>query len=673
MKNFALMSAIALTSTIGFTACSSSEDATEPTTDVNPTFDGTSVRTDFAFSVAGGPMSATRMGGGIVQETSGTFNGMKDMYLFPFSATPAISVVTNYANGTTKNYPLGTLTGITNEQSSKVYALQIPVGTSNFLFYATSNPNETTKIKKGSLNSSLTQTIGNTEDITFSLDKILTTTTLGSDATHMADYLSYIAQAEVASTADANVKIHWYDAPTQAQTIGQYSTLAKMYNDFTGIGTYDSRAGSEEAVLRTVFDLYVTASAIVSTGSEGDVKNLADEICKRITSGKRDNENIVISSRIAVDKTADANDPTKWTYKWYNEANKPTATFPHNLGLPMGAAQLSYNATSHTFSYKDPVWYELHSSDTPTTITGTSVDIKKICYPAELIYFDNSPLRATNSYKQVNDYPKTVANWDADLGTTNGFSTDWNNTTVQPSTRAVAMQNNVNYGVALLQTTVKLKDAEAQSMNDNMKALTGSTSDNVIDGKKFEVTGIIVGGQPATVGWNMTNPGLKDGTLGKSDFSSVIYDQDITFANTPISTVESAKNYTLVLDNYVSGSSQSTIRIALELVNKSGSDFYGINGIIPAGHTFYLCGELNPASPESPYVKATRKSSYRITEEGTARVFIQDYKTVANITIGKESLKKAYNTIPDLRSTEVLFGLSVDLTWENGLTFNVEM
>ena len=37
--------------------------------------------------------------------------------------------------------------------------------------------------------------------------------------------------------------------------------------------------------------------------------------------------------------------------------------------------------------------------------------------------------------------------------------------------------------------------------------------------------------------------------------------------------------------------------------------------------------------------------------------------------IGKESLKSAYNVIPDLRSPKLEFGLSVNLEWKEGLTF----
>ena len=71
------------------------------------------------------------------------------------------------------------------------------------------------------------------------------------------------------------------------------------------------------------------------------------------------------------------------------------------------------------------------------------------------------------------------------------------------------------------------------------------------------------------------------------------------------------------------------------------------------------------------FKKATRNgvTTYRVTNEDVARVFIQDYKTKAKFTITADALKNAYNTVPDLRATMVTFGLSVDLTWEPGLEF----
>lgn len=683
MKNLALMSAIALTSAVGFTACSSSDDVTQ---DTNPTYDGSSVRTDFAFSISSGAMGTTRMTGENTLQADNSFKGMKDMYLLPFSLgtgnEPANNTSTNISTSTGKNFPLGSLSGITEAQSSKVYSLSLPVGTDNFLFYGTVDNSEVTlKTKRGSLTSSLANTIGNTDDISFSLVPI--SANLGDDQAKLEAYLSNIAKANIGSASDDQ---NWWYTPTKAQTDGTYSALATLYTNFTTIG--ETRAGSAECILRTVLDLYRTAKGVIMVANApapneeaNNVYKIAQAICNAITSGDGTSGcyKVTITETAPVSPATIA--PETWTAAWSGLTN---TTFPRNLQLPMGAAQLTYNTTSHTFSYKTNPNYVIE--------TAAGVALTDITYPAELIYFDNSPLRATNSYKTEGDFPKTVAKWDADLGTAGGFSSDWSGTRVEPSTRAVAMQNNVNYGVALLQTQIKMAAGIASNMIDNMKGLYPSALANQtnIDGTKFEVTGILIGGQPKSVGWDMTNPGLPVVTSpaynGREVFQNVIYDQDIPFNTTennvttytpiPVGSL-SAPIYTLVLDNYTATNSetQKPVRFALELVNKSGKDFYGAEGMIPNGHTFYLCGELNPSATSgvTPYTKAIRSNSYRITKEDKQRVFMQDYKTIAEITISNDALQKAYSSIPDLRATEILFGLSVDLKWESGVKFNVEL
>lgn len=685
---YAMMSAIALTSAVSFTGCASDDGAS---VDTNPTYDGTSVRTDFAFSISSGKMGGTRMTAENTLQADHSFLGIKNMYLFPFSLgktgdelnVPANNTSTNISNGTGKNFPLGSLTGISNEQSSKVYSLQLPVGTDNFLFYGTvDNSQVTLQTARGALTSTLANTIGNTDDISFSLVPI--SANLGDDKAKLEAYLSTIAKAHIGATGS---ETWWYDTPTTAATDGAYTTLATLYTNFTTIN--DAHAGSAEAILRTVLDLYRTAKGVIMQGNApasgneadaNDVYKIAKAICTAITTG----DGTTGCYKVTITETAPVSPatiaPETWTAVWSGLTH---TDFPRNLKLPMGAAQLTYDTTNHTFSYKTNPNYVVQSAE--------GVALGSITYPAELIYFDNSPLRATDSYKTVGDYPTTVAGWDNASGTSDKkFSDDWKSESrVEPSTRAVAMQNNVNYGVALLQTQIKMAES---NMEDNMKGIHSSATANQtdIDGTKFEVTGILIGGQPKSVGWDMTNPGLKDLTgnnsnsNGREEFDQVIYDQDIPFniTNNNVTTYTpipvgsfSDPIYTLVLDNYTSGETQKSVRFALELVNKSGKDFYGKEGMIPNGHTFYLCGELNPnaSTGVTAYTKATRPDSYRITKEDIQRVFMQDYKTVAEITISADALQKAYSSIPDLRATEVLFGLSVDLKWEKGVTFEIEL
>lgn len=656
MKNFALMGAIALTSAVGFTACSSSEDATNSTADVNPTYDGSSVRTDFAFNITKASQGTTRMTSAKTQNNN-TFLGMSKMFLFPFSEVPAANKTTNLPSAN-PNYSLGDLTSAditttspTTSNSKKIYSLTLPIGTNNFLFYGTAtHANTDADFAVGKLTSSLNDYVANTNDISFSLAQIATT--LGDDATNLAAYLTKIAQA-----TDWAGTVSIVNGSTSSTNPDAYVSLADLYTKFTTI--YTDRCGSAEAIKRTIMDLYKSAKAINGQSSVTGVQTIATAICDAI----KDNTSTVHMTIVDT-----ATDPADWTFTWVGLSDE---TFPAGgtLKLPMGAVQLVFDGTLKTFSYKP-------TSTSVTNLSSFGINYTDICYPSELVYFDNSPLRATDVYKKATDYQSTPESWDIQFRATTG---DWTGTSVGPSTRAVAMQNNVNYGVSMLESTVKLQTA---TLTDNRRGILGGSATNQtdIDGTGMKVTGILIGGQPGAVDWNMVSN-------SSTGFDKIIYDNDVQYGNA-LSTTQSASNYTIVLDNLKGdgttptepAATQDDVNFALQIKN-GNKDFYGKTGMIPAGSTFYLVGTLSASSPSTardiPNVKtgasttAKRNTVYRITHEATDRVFVQDYKTTANITINTDALKNAYSTIPDLRSTELLFGLSVDLSWQAGAIYNV--
>ena len=120
-------------------------------------------------------------------------------------------------------------------------------------------------------------------------------------------------------------------------------------------------------------------------------------------------------------------------------------------------------------------------------------------------------------------------------------------------------------------------------------------------------------------------------------------------------------NYTLVLDNKdTSGATQSNVNVVVELQNNA-ADFYGANGLIPEGSKFYLAGTLDLTASG-----VTKPSGSTVDH-----VFVKDHTTIANFTI--KDLKKAYNCIPDLRTSKINVGLAVDLKWQEGITFNVDL
>lgn len=667
-KNFfyALMSAIALTGSIGFTACSSDSDAV---VENNPTYDGTSVRTDFAFNITKASQG-TRMTDENVQETGGfSFRGMSDMFLLSFHGEPGTSVEA------TTNYPLGDLNNtvdITSAKSSKVYSLSIPVGTDNFLFYGKATRGGKTNYQVGRVSSSFydvngarttaetsplatadkkkAEDIKKISDIQFSLTPVQTS--LGTDATKIAAYLTSIANTT-----------GWAGTVTLSATDARYSSLADLYTKFTS--NYNARSGSAEAVERMILDLYRSAKAINAENSVAEVTTIANAICASISPNT--------GVRVVINSTDP--DPEKWTGAL---ANLQDAKFPSGvLSLPMGAAQLRWDDTNKEFIYNDNPYY----AEGGTTTLEANTALNKYCYPAELLYFDNSPLRSTDSYKKVSDYPTSVAKWDAELGTEGAFDTSWTGEEVQATTRAVAMRNNVNYGVSLLESYVQLNTT---SLKDNQTAILNSPTNvdqTIVLGEQYTVgsdtktraitlKGILVGGQPGTVNWQMLP--------ASTAFDHVIYDKELDANSTwdLTTTTKSDNVYTVVFDNYKTASQaeQNDVLVALEFVNNTGKDFYGVNGMIPAGHTFYLVGLLDhDASTTSNTWENDYPAKYRIPQAAIKRVFGQDHKAIARFFIGGESLKKAYSTIPDLRSTEVLFGLSVDLEWKSGMTFNINL
>jgi hypothetical protein len=223
----------------------------------------------------------------------------------------------------------------------------------------------------------------------------------------------------------------------------------------------------------------------------------------------------------------------------------------------------------------------------------------------------------------------------------------YSETEVSSATRGVVLDNPIQYGVGRLKSQVVLASGtlNANDADGNEVAVTN------VPGAGFPVTGILIGSQK-NVAWNFEPTGTATYT---------IYDPVQTGgASVKASTTASAANYTLALQT----TKDEEVRVVVELVNDA-DDFYGeANQLIPHGSKFYLAATLNPKANSGV-------TGYDEDIDAQNRVFCQDVETIVNFTVGANSLKKAYNTIPDLRSPQMELGLSVDLTWKTGLTFNV--
>jgi hypothetical protein len=156
------------------------------------------------------------------------------------------------------------------------------------------------------------------------------------------------------------------------------------------------------------------------------------------------------------------------------------------------------------------------------------------------------------------------------------------------------------------------------------------------------------------------------------------------YAKNTTSTVYSDPNYTMVFDNLNPGDGeQQNVNICLEFTNNTGSDFYGKDGLIMNGQKFYLVATLElPGTQADDDAIADLKFNEARTffPDKTLRVFIQDFVTTAQISLTAGSASEpggalggATPTIPDLRTSEQSLGLSVDLKWKKGLTFNVDL
>lgn len=413
-----------------------------------------------------------------------------------------------------------------------------------------------------------------------------------------------------------------------------------------------------EAILERLTTIAKTATSNGQKWSEIGTEASADNDAKilhslytkfiNLTAGSANSVNSFIDHLVGAIESQGVNTDMAKAIK--NNCIKVSGDFPRGLFLPDGVVRVKFDDTTNSFTF-------VTTTAGTTTTSSDLIDYKTVTYPSELAYFVSSPIKTSTTDKsKVTDLPQ-YNDWLA------GTENIWNGygDIVQNSTLFVALQNPVQYGVACLKSSIK---CSSTSLEDNAKAKISSESNNIItvNDKSFPVTGILIGGQPEGVKWNFEPAS----TIQSRDFKYTIYDKDMNDGNTftakAVETRTLPYNYTLVLDNKDTsseGATQSNVNVVIELENKAG-DFYGADGLIPKGSKFYLAGTLD-------------LSKNNKTEDGKKldHVFIKDHTTVANFTI--VDLKKAYNCIPDLRTSKINVGLAVDLSWQKGITFDVEL
>ena len=402
-------------------------------------------------------------------------------------------------------------------------------------------------------------------------------------------------------------------------TDGEATIKWSNINEATSYGTEEERN-----ILQKLYTKFVSLSA----GSENSVKRAIDDL-----------KAAVETQKLANCKTlTDAIKDKCTTNDLYT-----TTGFPRDNNLPDGAAVLEFKEATRTFAYKEGI--------TGVTTGSNLVDYTKITYPSELAYFVSSAVgTSATSNNKLDDLPK----YDEWLKKNINWSQYGD--VVKSNTTLVVLKEPVQYGVACLESKIK---CEYATLEDNAKDILNSTAENntlTVPKEGIKVTGILIGGQPQGVEWNFE-------PASSATFDHTIYDNDII--GIVAQTSDSKPNYTLVLDNKDSSPSakQSKVYVTVELENNMG-DFYGAEGLIPKDSRFYLVGLLDPNASAG-----VNKPSG--TAETLDHVFIKDHTTIANFII--KDLKKAYNHIPDMRTSKINVGLAVDLTWQTGITFDVEL
>lgn len=299
-----------------------------------------------------------------------------------------------------------------------------------------------------------------------------------------------------------------------------------------------------------------------------------------------------------------------------NNSSIASNTYPRSIGLPDGAAVIRW--TGSAFSVR-----------TTTTSLDNINGINRYTYPAELVFFTDSPIRTSMA-----EVPKSTYENSTNTAWSDFLDAHYNSSqTISAETKAVAVVNPLQYGVAKLQLTLTGMSAVINDAKDE-------TVENA-DMAHLPLTGVIIGGQH-TVGYNMKPQGEQTDVDGR-----FIYETNIVSGETTKSI------NTLVLQSY----DNEKVPIILEFENNTGKAFTGKDGTVYPNTRFYLIGMIDPAG--------------KGTGDYTGRVFTQDYTTTMSMNV--TSLAKAYTCMPDLLAPRLEVGVQIVTHWIQSTTTNVEL
>ena len=602
---------------VALTSCSSDDPDNGGT---NPNISQDAVKTSFTLSVGipgGGSSSAkpmTRMGEDITQaQETPAFRGMDNMTLIPFTTKAAITTSDTRAGSTNINLP--------NATANTLLSNQITTTGNAHVYTDVSVP------------------VGVASFLFYGK---AVDATAGTDASEAADMFKYGSLKADGLSAGTPSGISF--SPKQIYSTNDVdakaTSIVEYLNKIAGSSYTDDQStehkwsavtadvSGQGSALATLYTNFTALSAGSSTSVQAAVQELYTSL-NSLLKGNQTDVNKGIINAIITNIKAGATVGTDGTVA----LNPDYTGFPANINLPDGA--VTVKCTDGTFAAQTSATY---------TSSGSQVAaLSDYVYPANLWYRANTLIKTSD--KVLTDKYTNGTAW-ADI------LKDYDDATgvVKNSTASIALVDQIQYAVGRLKMTVKA--AESTLYDANGETVTVPTSG-------FPVSAVLIGDQRKV--------DFEFAPSNKTDKQYTIYDKELNGINA--TTSGSTANNTLVLQT----PADENVNVLLELTNNSGKRFKGKDGYVPAGGKFYLLATLTP------------NNSKEYSAGTLDKVFMQDYVTTANFTIVKNTkdattnpnqdkgLGAAYNVIPDLRTPALSIGLSVDLTWQNGLTFDVDL
>ena len=480
--SFILTGALALTMVAG---CER-EDLSNPNYDPETN----SVVTNFVFNVSTATGKTKQSDAAVQASASNPFRGITDAKLLVYHLNDDNKILAADATAS-QLFDLAEVASagsLSSTESRRVLEMSLPLTTNTMLFYGRAIPNSpasaTDKDEYGHLDTyQISETAGSG---LFTLGKRLKDTEKGKFyATEklFAGILSVIMNTNLkdhpAISKDAspvgNANKYKFDIAANTYTNISWSSynltnspvqtshspyplevkLANAYKQMTSINAAggELRAGSGYAILRTIQDLWSVINGIRCAEPlnepEAVAKYLANEIFIRI--GKYFHADSTPGDGAAVTgvafqtmsdiatafqsaaEVAARPAVTGQSYQWPSDdelnsiASVVPADFPFNFNLPRGASHYSFNTTSKAFYYPST----FNTSGMGGAMEGGQFNAESYFYPAELLYFGNSPIRTSDSEHKVSEYPQGSGTGTGMWSNDGSWGSEWNGASVK--------------------------------------------------------------------------------------------------------------------------------------------------------------------------------------------------------------------------------------------------